>query len=190
MNLKEIEESCYKQTPLCFRGGMCVVTGITRSCGVAGKIDRTVIFLTSLDGRGKHEYEVHGWDDVTAITPWVGNNKGEIMDSKDKYILEMIKALAECKVLEYKPVYGVWCESQFQTDGKIKELIQSIVIDNENYYRIKPKTKKIVVRSWLTNCNNLMEWTPDCTSTQLETERRDGFKQWLDPVDRVYEVEI
>jgi hypothetical protein len=112
------------------------------------------------------------------------------MQNKNDKIVELIKAVLNRKVVQYSLDKITWEDSALQKSGELFGVV-SYIVEYSDTYRIKPETKKITVRSWLSwsDTPHLAVLNQDgVTEGTVETSL--GFKQWLDAEPRVYEVEI
>jgi hypothetical protein len=108
------------------------------------------------------------------------------MDSKDKYILEMVKALVKGETLEYYDFNGVLNESTSTTEGKLHNIVNYQI----GLYSIKPKTKIIEIRNWLSTAGHPCVWSNSSLLSQSQLEVHNSFDQWLDHDTSEHEVRI
>jgi hypothetical protein len=110
------------------------------------------------------------------------------MTQNDK-IVELIKSALSEEVMQYRGCGAAWENSELQTKEGFIALCDRI-IKYPDKYRVKPKTKKIVVRNWLCTSGAAFAWYQPSGATQEQMEQLAWFKQWLDAEPRVYEVEV
>jgi hypothetical protein len=108
------------------------------------------------------------------------------MTQNDK-IVELIKAFLDHKVLQPTTHQPHGCYAGL--NSTIESVITSIIA-NPDSFKIKPETKPILVRNWLTKGGAVASWYQSSGVTQETMEKLPYFKQWLDTESRVYEVEI
>jgi hypothetical protein len=108
------------------------------------------------------------------------------MTQNDK-IVGLIKAFLAHKVIQPTTHQPHGCYAGI--DSTIESVITSIIA-NPDSFKIKPETKQILVRNWLSTSGTPFPWYQSLGVTQETTEKLPYFKQWLDTESRVYEVEI
>jgi hypothetical protein len=110
------------------------------------------------------------------------------MTQNDK-IVELLKSVLSGKDMQYSSFGAAWENSELQTKEDFITLCDRIIKYPDNY-RVKPKTKKIVVRNWLCTSGAAFAWYQPSGATQEQMEQLAWFNQWLDAEPRVYEVEV
>jgi hypothetical protein len=111
------------------------------------------------------------------------------MQNKNDKIVELIKAYLDGKTLQPTVHHSSGCYSDM--DGNLKSLITTVIAHPDSF-KIKPETKTIALRSWLSWSDKpyLAVLDQDGVVTEGTVQTSLGFKQWLDPEPRVYEVEV
>ena len=55
----------------------------------------------------------------------------------------------------------------------------------------KPKTRKVLVRAYLTDAGAVRQWTSQSSRSSKDTEEEEPwFDRWLDPAPREYEIPV
>jgi len=111
------------------------------------------------------------------------------MNNMNDKIVELLKSVLSGEVMQYSSFGAAWENSELQTNEGFIALCDRIIKYPDNY-RVKPKTKKITTRNWLTIHGKPATWYLDFSITEADVEACRHFKQWLDSSAVVYEVEI
>jgi hypothetical protein len=109
------------------------------------------------------------------------------MQNKNDKIVELIKAYLDGKTLQPTVHHFSGCYSGM--DGTLKALMTTVIAHPDSF-KIKPETKKVHTRTWVTANNKLRVWDSEGKVLQLDVEAYSFFKQWLDAAPRIYEVEV
>jgi hypothetical protein len=124
-------------------------------------------------------------DDFKNVTLW--DEKEIEMQSKNDKIVKLIKAYLDGKTLQPTAHKPNGCYSDM--DGGLRSVITTVIAHPDSF-SIKPETKKVRTRTWITIHGGFILWDSTEEELQSDIEARWYFKQWLDPEPRVYEVEV
>lgn len=106
------------------------------------------------------------------------------MSEREEYIAGIVCAIVQGREIEYMHCSGVYTLSGMDLTLILNNLVDARI----GFYRVKPETRKVYLRDYITTTPTVQTWNSEAHSPQDCFEQLFGFDRWL-VVAREYEVE-